>query len=195
MNMDFLISRAGIRVDALDVQVSGLRLARGATSFVAQSAERVTGTMTLGLADLTAALARPEVVDQLIGGIAGIARPELELADGDDGGIKIIGSVEVVGRRFPISAGARVRVENHRIVVSFGHLDGLPLLGLLSSRLPSFVLPLALPPDMTFTGVTTKPGGIVVGFEGSDVWLSSDPRPVVPPAGDGVDAPNPPSPT
>ncbi len=192
MNMDFLISRAGIRVAALDVQVSGLRLARGATSFAPQSAERVTGTMTVGLEDLTAALARPEVLDQLLNGFAGIARPEFTLGDGDgDGGIRITGSVEVVGRRFPITAGARVRVENNRIVVSFGHLDGLPLIGLLSSRMPQFALPLALPADMTFTDVTTEPGGIVVGFSGTDVWLSDAPRPSPPlpgdTAADGVD--------
>lgn len=177
MNMDFLISRSGIRVAALDVQVTGLRLARGATSFAPQSAERITGTMTVSLADLTAALARPEALDQLVGGMAGIARPELALSDGTDGGIRITGSVEVLGRRLPVTAGARVRVENHRIVVSFGHLEGLPLLSMLSSRLPQFVLPLALPADMTFTDVTTRPGGIVVGFAGTDVWLSTEPQP------------------
>jgi LmeA-like phospholipid-binding len=187
--MDFLISRAGIRVAALDVQVSGLRLARGTTSFAAQSAERVTGTMTISLADLTAALARPDVVDQLLGGFAGIARPELALSGGADGGIRIVGSVEIVGRRFPITAGARVRVENDRIVVSFGHLEGLPLLSLLSSRLPAFVLPLALPPDLTFTEVTTEPGGIVIAFAGTDVWLSDDPRPASPVAAEDTPEP------
>ncbi len=180
MNMDFLISRAGIRVAAIDVQVSGLRLARGAASFAPQSAESIAGTMTVSLADLTAALARPEVVDQLVSGVAGLARPEFALSDGPDGGIRITGSVEVLGRRLPVTAGARVRVENHRIVVSFGHLEGLPLLSMLSSRLPQFVLPLALPSDMTFTDVTTEPGGIVVGFAGTDVWLSDDPRPADP---------------
>lgn len=179
MNMDFLISRAGIRIAALDVRVDGLRLARGTTAFAAQSAEHVSGTMTVALADLTAALARPEVLDQMVAGIAGLARPELALSDGVDGGIRITGSVEVVGRRLPITAAARVRVENHRIVVSFGHLEGLPLLGLLSSRLPAFVVPVALPPDLAFTEVTTEPGGIVIGFAGDDVWLSSDPRPAV----------------
>ena len=182
--MDFLISRAGIRIAAVDIQVSGLRLARGTTSFAAQSAERVTGTMTVGLADLTAALARPDMVDQLLGGFAGIARPELALSSGADGGIRIVGSVEVMGRRFPITAGAGVRVENHRIVVSFGHLEGLPLLSLLSSRLPAFVLPLTLPPDLAFTEVTTEPDGIVIGFAGTDVWLSDDPRPAPPVAAD-----------
>lgn len=185
--MDFLISRSGIRVASLDVRVSGLRLARGATSFAPQSAERVTGTMTIGLADLTAALARPEAVDQLLDGVAGLARPELALADGEDGGIRIVGSVEVMGRRFPITASTRVKVENDRIVVSFGHLEGVPLLSLLSSRLPQFVLPLALPSDMAFTSVTTEPGGIVIGFAGTDVWLSNDPRPVAP----AVDGPDP----
>lgn len=189
--MDFLISRAGIRVAALDVQVSGLRLARGTASFAAQSAERVAGTMTVSLADLTAALARPEAVDQLLGGFAGIARPELALSDGADGGIRIVGSVEIVGRRFPITAGARVRVENHRIVVSFGHLEGLPLLSLLSSRLPAFELPMALPPDLTFTDVTTQPGGIVIAFAGTDVWLSDDPRPAPAVAADDAAGPEP----
>ncbi|WP_375503909.1 LmeA family phospholipid-binding protein [uncultured Jatrophihabitans sp.] len=194
MNMDFLISRAGIRVAALDVQVTGLRLARGAASFAPQSAENVTGSMTVSLADLTAALARPEVVDQFVVGVAGLARPEFVLSDGPDGGIRITGSVEVLGRRLPVTAGARVRVDNHRIVVSFGHLEGLPLLSMLSSRLPQFVLPLALPSDMTFTDVTTEPGGIVIGFAGTDVWLSSDPRPTPPvtetaPDGDGREIP------
>ncbi len=180
MNMDFLISRAGIRVAKLTIDVSGLRLVRGSTSFGAQSADAVTGAMTFSLADLTAALARPEVIDQVFAGISGLARPEFVLRDGDHGGVKITGSVEVVGRRFPITAATRIRVDNNRIVVSMAHLEGIPLIGMLSSRLPEFVLPLSLPVGLHFTDVTTEPGAIVVHFAGEDVWLSEDPRPEVP---------------
>ncbi len=182
MNIDFLISKAGLRVAGVELHVTGVRLVRGATSFVTQSAELITGSMTLALTDISAALARPEVIDQLISGVSGIARPEFTLADGAEGGIRIIGSVEVIGRRFPITAASDVRIEDNRVVVSAGHIEGLPLIGLLSPRLPQFVLPLALPAGLAFTGVTTEPGGIVVTFEGRDVWLSDTPRavPVVP---------------
>ena len=180
MNMDFLISRAGIRVAKLQIDVRGLRLVRGSTTFGAQMADAVTGAMTFSLADLTAALARPEILDQVVAGISGLARPEFVLGDGDRGGIKITGSVEVVGRRFPITASTKVRVDNNRIVVSMAHLEGVPLIGMLSSRLPEFVLPLSLPAGLHFTDVTTEPGGIVVHFAGEDVWLSDDPRPAEP---------------
>ena len=59
MNLDFLISRAGLRLAEVDVTVTGLRLAKnGGPSLAAQSAERIDGSMTLALADLTAAVDR-----------------------------------------------------------------------------------------------------------------------------------------
>ncbi|MBE7188586.1 DUF2993 domain-containing protein [Jatrophihabitans endophyticus] len=178
MNLDFLIAKAGLRVAEVDVTITGVRLAKGASSLQAQSAEQVTGTMTLSLADLTAAFARPEVVDQLVAGVSGIARPELHLADGDDGGVRLIGSVELMGRRFPVSAATALRIERDRVVVRMGRIEGVPLIGMLSAPLPSFDLPLTLPAGLRFTDVTTRPGGIVLHFAGEDVWLSDAPRPV-----------------
>ena len=177
MKIDFLISRAGIRVAKVDVAIEGIRLVKGTTSFVAQSADSVTGSMTLTFADLTSALARPEILDQMLAGVAGVARPDFRLSAGADGGARVSGTVEVMGRRFPVSAASDVRVENNRIVVSVGHLEGVPLLGLLSARLPQFVLPLALPAGLEFTDVTLTDEGIVVHFAGSDVWLLAEPRP------------------
>ena len=177
MNLDFLIAKAGLRLAEVDMTISGVRLVKGATSLQAQSAERVTGTMTLSLADLTAAFARPEVVDQLVAGISGIARPELGLADGADGGIRIVGSVELMGRRFPVSAAATLRIQRNQVVVRMGQVQGLPLIGMLTAPLPSFELPLTLPAGLQFTDVTTEPGGIVLHFAGEDVWLTDKPRP------------------
>lgn len=172
MNLDFLLSKAGLRLAEIDVKVTGVRLVKGATSLAVQSAEHVSGTMVLSLADLTAAFARPEVVDALVSGISGIARPELGLANGADGGIRVIGSVELFGRRLPISAAARLRLENNKVVVRMGQLEGLPLIGMLSAPLPSFELPLTLPAGLQFTDVTTEPGGIVLHFAGEDVPLA-----------------------
>lgn len=177
MNLDFLISKAGLRVAEVDVTITGVRLAKGTTSLQAQSAERVAGSMTLSLADLSSAFARPEVVDQLLAGVSGIARPELGLADGTDGGVRLIGSIELMGRRFPVSAAAALRIQGNRVVVRLGQIEGVPLIGMLTTPLPSFELPLTLPAGLQFTDVTTKPGSIVLHFAGEDVWLSDAPRP------------------
>jgi len=169
--IDYLISKDGLRIERVDLAVSGLRLGRGPEGFVAQTADQVSGTMRVLLADLSAAVARPEVVDLLVAGVPGIARPEITFGNDPEGGIRIIGSVEAMGRRIPITAHTRVRVSNSRLVVSPMRLRGLPLIGSLPMQFPDLELPLALPMGLRFTEVTTEPGCLVLHFEGQDVQL------------------------
>lgn len=197
MIIDFLISKDGLRVDHIDVSVSGVRFAKRGTGLAPHTADLVRGSVRLTLLDLAAAFARREILDQLLSGVSGIARPELTFTDAADGGIRITGSIEIMGRRFPITAFSRLSIENNKVVVSATQLDGLPMLGVLSSRLPSLALPLTLPAGLRFTDVTTRDGAIVVAFEGTDVALGSEPpipRPdpahvevADPPAADGPD--------
>jgi hypothetical protein len=167
--IDYLISKDGLRIDQVDVSVSGLRLERGSSGFAVQTADTVTGTMRVLLTDLSAAIARPEVVDVLVAGIPGIGRPEVSFANDPEGGIRIVGSVEAMGRRFPITAHTRVRISNSRFVVSPMRIRGLPLIGSLPVQLPDLELPLGLPLGLRFTEVTTEPGFLVLHFEGHDV--------------------------
>jgi hypothetical protein len=178
--IDYLISKDGLRLDSVEVTVSGLRLGRAAPGFVAETADEVHGTMRVLLADLSAAITRPEVVDLLIAGVPGLARPEVSLANDPEGGIRIVGSVEAMGRRIPVTAHTRVRVANSRLVVSPMRLQGLPFIGSLPVQLPDLELPLGLPLGLRFTEVTTEPGCLVLRFEGRDVRLRD--RPAEPPA-------------
>jgi hypothetical protein len=168
--IDFLISKEGLRIARVDLSMTGIRMARGPVGFVPQGADLLTGTIHLALGDLSAALARPEIVDQLLGGVAGIARPDIQFRNGEeDASIRIVGSVEAMGRRIPIRASTRVSVTKNRLVLAATHLEGLPLLGTLPVQLFDIVLPLTLPAGLIFTGVTTEPGHVVVAFEGKDV--------------------------
>jgi LmeA-like phospholipid-binding len=167
--IDYLISKDGLRLEQVEISVSGLRLGRGGSGFVAETATEVTGTMRVLLVDLTAAIARPEVVDLLVAGVPGIARPEVTFANDPEGGIRIVGSVEAMGRRIPITAHTRVRISDNRMIVSPMQIRGLPLIGLLPVQLPDLELPLGLPLGLRFTEVTTEPGCLVLHFEGHDV--------------------------
>jgi LmeA-like phospholipid-binding len=178
--IDFLISKDGLRIAEVDVSVRGVHLARDRSGFVARSADRLTGTMRVTLADLSAAIARPEVVNVMLAGVPGIARPEIGFANDDAGGIRIVGSVEALGRRIPITASTRIRIENSRLVVSPVRIAGLPLIGVLPGQLPDLEFPLALPLGLRFTEVTTDPGRLILHFEGSD--LRFVPEPVEAPA-------------
>lgn len=180
MIIDYFLSKDGLRVDRVDLSLHGMRLARGASGFVPQLADRVTGTIRLTLADLSAALARPEIIDQLLLGIPGIARPEFGLVNGEDGGLRLVGSVEALGRRIPLAASTRVHVVNDKLVMSTIRLEGLPLLGVLAMPTLDLQLPLNLPLGLTFTDVTTEPGCVVLAFEGTDVELAR-PKPTVEP--------------
>lgn len=171
MLIDYLISKDGLRMERVDLAVSGIRLARGPNGFVAQSAAELSGTMRVLLTDLSAAIARPEVVDLLVAGVPGIARPEVTFANDPEGGIRIVGSVEAMGRRIPITAHTRVRVSNSRLVVSPMRIQGVPLIGSLPMQLPDLELPLGLPLGLQFTEVATEPGCLVLHFEGRDVQL------------------------
>lgn len=172
MLIDYLISKDGLRLDQVELSFSGVRLGRGANGFVPQSADQLTGTMRVTLADLSAAIARPEVVDLLVAGVPGIARPEVTFANDPKGGIRIVGSVEAMGRRIPITAHTRIRIANSRLVVSPMRIEGLPLIGSLPMQLPDLEVPLGLPLGLQFTEVTTEPGSLLLHFEGTDLDLA-----------------------
>jgi len=167
--IDYLLSKDGLRLDQVDVSLHGVRLGRDSSGFVAQTAEGISGTLRVTLTDLSAAVARPEIIDQLLLGVPGIARPEVTFVNGDDGGIKIVGSVEALGRRIPITASTRIRIAKRRFVVSPVRLEGLPLLGSFPLQLPDLEIPVNLPLGLAFTDVTTEPGCLVLTFSGSDV--------------------------
>jgi hypothetical protein len=167
--IDYLLSKDGLRLDQVDVALHGVRLGRGPSGFVAQAADEIHGTLRVTLADLSAAIARPEIVDQLLLGVPGIARPELTFANGDNGGVRIVGSVEALGRRIPITVSTSVRVGADRFIVSPLRLEGLPLIGAFPIQLPDLEIPANLPLGLRFTGVTTEPGYLMLTFSGHEV--------------------------
>jgi hypothetical protein len=167
--IDYLLSKDGLRLDQADVSLHGIRLGRDASGFVAQTADEIHGTLRITLADLSAAIARPEIVNQLLLGVPGIARPELTFANGERGGIRIEGSVEALGRRIPITLNTRIRVSKNRFIVSPMRIEGLPLIGAFPIQLPDLVIPANLPLGLRFTDVTTEPGYIMLTFSGHDV--------------------------
>jgi hypothetical protein len=175
--IDYLLSKDGLRLDQVDVSLHGIRLGRDASGFVAQTADEIHGTLRVNLTDLSAAIARPEIIDQLLLGVPGVARPEFTFANGDKGGIRIVGSVEALGRRIPITASTRIRIAKSRFVVSPVRLEGLPLLGSFPVQLPDLEIPVNLPLGLAFTDVTTEPGCIVLTFSGKDVRFAHAPEP------------------
>jgi hypothetical protein len=171
--IDYLLSNNGLRLDQVDVRLHGVRLSRAGSGFVAQAADAIDGTLRLSLADLSAAIARPELVNQLLLGMPGIARPEFAFVNGDDGGIRIVGSVEALGRRIPITAFTRIRIAKNKFVVSAVRLEGLPFVGMFP-QLPDLEIPVRLPLGLAFTDVTTEPGYVVLTFSGKDVVFGAD---------------------
>lgn len=169
MIIDYLLSKDGMRLDRVDVSLHGVRLGRESGGFAARTADEISGTLRVTLADLSAAIARPEVVDQLLRGVPGIARPELSFVNGDRGGIRIVGSVEALGRRIPITAATHVRVAEDRFIVSPVRLEGLPFIGAFPLQLPDLEIAANLPLGLRFTGVTTEPGYILLTFSGQGV--------------------------
>jgi len=171
--IDFLFSKEGLRVAQVDVSMTGMRMGRGRSGFVPQGCDNLTGAVHLALADLSAALIRPEIIDQLLGGVSGIARPEISLVNGEEeNSVRVVGSVETMGVRIPIRASTRVSVSNNRLVLAATQVEGLPILGRLPVQLFDIVLPLTLPAGLTFTGVSTAPGQVIVNFEGKDVQFA-----------------------
>ena len=173
MLIDYLLSKDGLRLDNVDITLRGVKLGRDGRGFVAQTADAIEGVLRVSLADLSAAIARPEVVDQLLLGLPGIARPELGFVNGDDGGVKIVGSVEALGRRIPITVSTRIRVAKKKFVVSPVRLEGLPFVGMLP-QLPDLEIPVNLPLGLAFHDVTTEPGYLLLTFSGSDVRFAAD---------------------
>ncbi len=177
MIIDYLLSKDGLRLDHVDVSLHGVRLGRDESGFVAQTADEIHGTLRVTLADLSAAIARPEIIDQLLLGVPGVARPELSFANGDNGGIRIVGSVEALGRRIPITASTQIRVAQDRFIVSPVRLEGLPFIGAFPFQLPDLVIPANLPLGLRFTDVTTEPGYLMLTFSGRDVRFAHAPEP------------------
>lgn len=175
--IDYLLSKDGLRLDQVDVSLHGVRLGRGVNGFVAETADEISGTLRVTLADLSAAIARPEIVDQLLLGVPGIARPELTFVNGDNGGIRIVGSVEALGRRIPITASTHIRVGADRFIVSPVRLEGVPLIGAFPIQLPDLEIPANLPLGLRFTAVTTEPGYILLTFSGRQVQFLHRPEP------------------
>lgn len=82
-----------------------------------------------------------------------------------------MGAVEMLGRRFPISTTTSLRVENGELIVSAGRIEGLPLIGALPVQPFDLVLPLRSPAGMTFTGVSTAPGEVLLEIQGTNFDL------------------------
>jgi hypothetical protein len=173
--IDFLISKEGLRVAKVDISMSGIRLAHGPSGFVPRTADELTGAVHLSLHDLSNVLARPEIVDQFLGGVSGLARPDISLFNGEEeGSIRIVGSIETMGRRIPIKASTRVSVTGNKLVLAATHLEGLPIIGTVPVQLFDIVLPLSMPPGLNFTGVTTAPGHVVIAFSGTDIVIGDE---------------------
>ena len=68
-----------------------------------------------------------------------------------------------------MTASTRISLTGNRLVLSATRLEGLPIFNSLPLQLLDLELPLNLPLGLTFTGVTTEPGCLLLGFEGSDV--------------------------
>ena len=173
MLIDYLLSKDGMRLEQVDVTLRGVRLGRNGSGFVAETADEISGTLRIGLADLSAAISRPEIVNQLLLGLPGIAKPELAFVNGDDGGVRIVGSVEALGRRIPITVSTRVRTAKRKLVVSPVRLEGLPLVGMLP-QLPDLEIPVNLPLGLAFTDVATEPGYLVLTFSGTEVRFTGE---------------------
>jgi hypothetical protein len=171
--IDYLLSKDGLRLDNVEIALHGVRIGRQANGFVAQTADAISGTLRISLADLSAAIARPEIVDQFLLGMPGIARPELAFVNGDDGGVRIVGSVEALGRRIPITASTRIRIAKSKFVVSPLRIEGLPFVGTLPIQLPDLEIPVNLPLGLAFTDVTTEPGCLALTFAGHDVVFTT----------------------
>ena len=173
MIIDLLMSKSGLRIDSVDVQLRGVRIVHGNGEFMARAAEHLHGSLRLNFTDVTAALARPEIVDQFLSGVAGIAHPEITLVNGPGGGgVRIVGSVEALGRRIPLRASTRVHIEGNRVIISATHLEGLPLIRLIPLQLFDLVLPLVLPEGIWLREVSTEENCFTVTFEGHDVPLT-----------------------
>ncbi|MGH3261064.1 MAG: LmeA family phospholipid-binding protein, partial [Trebonia sp.] len=71
MIIDLLMSPDGLRIDQVEITLSRVHVAREPGGFTPRAAERLRGTLRLAFADLASALARPELLDQLLSGVSG----------------------------------------------------------------------------------------------------------------------------
>lgn len=171
MIIDSVLSADAFYADRIEMTLGRVRMERVRGRFAPAVAEEVSGVIHLTFADLAALLRQPEILKSIISGIDAVARLDLSLANGEDGGLQLTGAVEVLGMRIPISTTTSLRIDNGKLIVSAGRIEGLPLIGALPVQPFDFVLPLRSPEGMTFTGVSTAPGEVVLEFVGTNLDL------------------------
>lgn len=171
MIIDGVLTSEAFYADRIEMTLGRVRMERVGGRFAPVLAEKVSGVIHLTFADLAALLRQPEVLKSIMAGVEAIARLDLSLTNGADGGLQIAGAVELLGRRFPISTSAGLRIENGKLIVSAARIEGLPLIGALPVQPFDFVLPLRSPEGITFTGVSTAPGEILLEFAGTSLDL------------------------
>ncbi len=171
MIIDGVLTSEAFYADRIEMTLGRVRMERVGGRFAPAVAEEVSGVIHLTFADLSALLRQPEFLKTIMAGVESIARLDLSLTNGADGGLQITGAVELLGRRFPVSTSSSLRIEGGKLIVSAGRIEGLPLIGALPVQPFDFVLPLRSPEGMTFTGVSTAPAEILLEFAGTDLDL------------------------
>lgn len=169
--IDGVLPTEAFYADRVELTLRRVRMERSGVGLVPAVAEQVSGVIHLTFADLAAFLRQPEFLRSVLAGIDSVARLDVSVANGDDGALRLTGAVEVLGMRFPISGTANLRIDGGKLVVSAGAIEGLPFIGSLPVQPFDLVLPLSSPGGMTFTGVSTAPGEVLLAFSGSDFTL------------------------
>ncbi len=169
--IDGVLPAEAFYADRVEMTLRRVRMERSGARLVPAVAEQVSGVIHLSFADVATFLRQPEFLRSVMAGIDSVARLDVSLANGDDGALRLTGAVEVLGMRFPISGTASLRIDGGKLVVSAGAIEGLPFIGSLPVQPFDLVLPLSSPGGMTFTGVSTAPGEVLLEFSGSDFNL------------------------
>lgn len=114
MIMNYVLADGGFYADRMEITLGRVRMEWSDGWFVPAVAEEVTGIIHLTFDDLAAILRQPSFVKSLWSGVDGIARLDLSLDNAADGGLRLVGAVELLGQRFPISTTTRLRIEDAR---------------------------------------------------------------------------------
>lgn len=179
MIIEYVLAEEGLYLDEIELTLDRVRMEWQDGRFAPAVAERISGVIHLSFADLAAIFRQPNIIKGLRSGIDAIAHVDLSLANATDGGMKLVGTVDVLGLRIPISTATNLRIEDGKLIISAGKLEGLPLIGALPFQPLDLVLPLVSPMGMRFTGVSTAPGEILLEIAGTDFDLH---RPMTGPA-------------